>query len=317
MKVIYGIGNLSKASRRPKVATIGVFDGVHRGHQRILRQVVAQARRRGWASAVVTFDDHPTVFLAPFQKTPCLTSLPEKLILLRRAGIQWCYVLRFDREISRMPARKFLDEILLDGVRAASLYVGEDFVFGRGGRGDAAFLRRLSRERAFQLRVVRPFTRRGRVVSSTLVRSLLRRGDLAQASFFLGRRAGFSGKVVRGDGRGKGLGFPTANIRPAHDVLVPDGVYAARAACAPCARAPRAFNGLAYIGRKPTFSNGRRRRVFEVHLLGFRGSLAGKSLEVSLVKKIRSDRRFSGPQPLIAQMRKDAIAAQKILSSAS
>lgn len=308
MKVVYGIGNL-KQEKKPHVLTVGVFDGVHRGHQRILQSVVGEARRRGIPSGVVTFADHPSHFFSSHQKIPALTSLEQKLKFFERGGVDTAYVLYFTSVLARMSAFGFVKKILIDKMGMVALHVGEDFVFGKGARGDIDLLKKLSRSHGFALRILRHLKLRHRIVSSTLIRTLIKKGDLRHAQLFLGRRVSFFGHVVRGEGRGKTLGFPTANMSPHHEVLAPDGIYACVVLCS-----GRPYRGLAYLGTKPTFHNKSGRRSIEVFLFGCDQNLYTKTLEVRLVKKIRGDKKFSSPIKLIAQMKRDRVAATKIFS---
>jgi riboflavin kinase/FMN adenylyltransferase len=191
----------------------------------------------------------------------------------------------------------------------ASLYVGEDFVFGRGARGSVDDLRRFSRRMDFPLHVIRPFEIRGEVVSSTAIRSRIRRGDLAGARKFLGRSVALLGRVVKGEGRGRLIGFPTANIQPEHEVLVPDGIYAAWASCG-----GHAYPAAVYLGMKPTFKTIRKRSI-EIFLIGARRNIYGKMMEVRFVRKVRADRKFPDAQRLIRQIKKDVRQVKNILSS--
>ena len=310
MKVICARGVRLKLLTRPKVATIGVFDGVHRGHRRILGAVVAESKQRGLASAVVTFDDHPTHRLSPFQKIPLLTPLDVKLSLLAREGIDLCYVLRFTDAVASMAPEKFVRRVLLGRVRIASLHIGEDFVFGRRGAGDAVLLEGLAKKFSFRL-IVHPHLKSGRrVVSSTLIRHLLKQGNLGEASSLLGRPVTLKGRVIPGDGRGRVLGFPTANLEPDRDVLLPDGVYATWAVLGATVR-----RSLTYIGTKPTFAPRRTRQSVEVYLFDFDGRLYGRTIEVRFVRLIRPDRRFSCAALLVRRMEADLLAARRLLKN--
>lgn len=312
MKVIYGIGNLSKGPKTSKVIAVGVFDGVHRGHRMILRRVVRQAKKRKAHAAVLTFPFHPACAFMPSQKVPHLTSLEQKLALIEKEGIDCCYVLDFNKAFAAIPAEHFVKDILGKKLKIVALYIGEDFIFGKGARGDKDLLEKLSGRYHFDLHVLKRLRLKRRIVSSTLVRQLVKRGRLEEARYLLGRPVSIFGRVVRGEGRGKKLGFPTANIRPDHDVLVPDGIYAAEAVLN-----NRKFKSAVYIGAKPTFHKKPNNRSIEVFLLGVRKNLYGQKMEVRFVKKVRSDRPFSSPRALVAQIKKDVIAAQKALKNFS
>ncbi|MDD5137252.1 MAG: riboflavin biosynthesis protein RibF [Candidatus Omnitrophica bacterium] len=314
MRTVYGIGPRSRQAAAPlrdKVLTVGVFDGVHRGHRYILGRVVAEARARGLKSAVVTFSFHPSHLVRRHEKTPHLMSLRHKLHYLAEAGVDICYVLDFNRSLAGMSPEDFLARVLIGRMGMVSLYVGEDFVFGRGARGSVNDLRRFCRSMDFSLHVIRPRRISGEVVSSTSIRSQIRRGDLAGAQRFLGRPVALLGRVIRGEGRGRLLGFPTANILAEHEVLVPDGIYAAWALCA-----GRAHPAAVYLGTKPTFDTGDKRHI-EAFLIGARRNVYGKMMEVRFVRRVRSDRRFPDARGLISQIRTDIQKVRSILSSRS
>lgn len=308
MKVVYGIGCLKKNSRKPKVVAVGVFDGVHRGHRLILRQVVREAKRRRLASAVVTFAFHPTHIFNPSQKVPALTSLEHKCELIGAEGIDLCCVINFNKAFASIAPERFIRDILLKKIGMISLYVGEDFVFGKGAQGNVRLLKEFSRKFSFSLHVLKHLKVHNRVVSSTLIRRLVRSGNLPLAEALLGRRVSFSGQVVKGEGRGRSLDFPTANLKPHHEVLVPDGIYATEALLG-----GRIFKSATYIGTKPTFRKKEGARSIEVFIFGFAQDLYGRDIEVRLVKKIRNDRRFPSSRHLIARIKKDVAIAKKIL----
>lgn len=307
MKVIFRHGGPVRGPRGKKIAAIGVFDGVHRGHQKILAHVVREAKERALQSAVVTFFDHPSLLFNPSSKVPALTCLEHKLDYLQKAGIDLCYVLFFDRALAGMGAEDFVRGVLVEEIGVVSLYVGEDFVFGRGCEGNIRLLRRLAQEWRFRLHVLKYLKIKNRIVSSTLIRRLIQCGRLDLAKTFLGRPVSFLGVVVRGEGRGRTLGFPTANILPFHEVLAPCGIWATEAALD-----GKIYPSVTYIGYKPTFHAVSVSRYIEVFLIGARRRLYGKKIEVRFLKKIRNDKKFSSPQDLILQMKDDLAAAKKI-----
>lgn len=312
MKVIYGIGKLERGPAGPKVVAVGVFDGIHRGHQLLLRSVVREARKKGIVSAVVTFDRHPSRILASEKRIPSLVSLEQKLSLIEQLGIDVCYCISFNRFFSSLAPQVFIRDILLKKINMVSLVVGEDFVFGRHARGDMKLLEQLSRQFRFRLRVLKHLVIQKRIVSSTLIRDLLSRGNLRLAKIFLGRGISFVGDVIRGEGRGKQLGFPTANLKLHHDCLVPSGIYASYAMVRGCL-----YKSLTYIGTKPTFPGENIQRNIEVFLIGFNQNIYGKKIEVRLLKKIRDDQRFFSEKALICQIKKDLLSAKKVFSKSS
>lgn len=307
MKVIFGVGNFKTVLKKNKIVTVGVFDGLHRGHQTILRRVVREAKAKRATSVVVTFDFHPSRLLQGRKEILALTTLQDKLALLKKEGIDLCFVVSFNRAFARIPAEKFVKDILLDKIGMLSLYVGEDFVFGRGKRGDVSLLKRFSRKYHFGLRIVRHLKINNRIVSSTRIRSLVSAGLIDEANHLLGRPIFFSGDVVKGDGRGKSLGFPTANIRLSKEILVPHGIYATEVLLE-----GKRIKGLTYIGAKATFFRQQNHRSIEVYLLDFKKNIYGKRIEVRLLKKIRPDRRFVSPETLVRQIKRDLVQARKI-----
>ena len=307
MKVIYGIGNLARGPRIPKVVTVGVFDGVHRGHQMILRKVVKEARERGACSAVVTFALHPSCLMNPTQRIPSLTSLEHKLLYLEKEGIDVCYVIGFSKVFARISPESFIRDILLKKLRMVSFSVGEDFVFGKGARGDKNLLKKMSKRFHFQLHIVKHLKGKRRIVSSTLIRKMIKSGDLDLAKTFLGRPVSLLGEIIKGEGRGKSLGFPTANMEAPHEVLLSNGVYATQALYG-----GRSFKSVTYIGTKPTFKKKRRIRSIEVFLLGFWRNIYGRKMEVRFIKKLRDDRKFPSKEALIVQIKEDIAAVRKI-----
>ncbi|MFH1692633.1 MAG: riboflavin biosynthesis protein RibF [Candidatus Omnitrophota bacterium] len=314
MKVVFGPGALLEKNNKccDKVVAVGVFDGVHRGHQLVLRSVVRDARRHGLRSVVVTFASHPSHYFHPKEKVPALTSLEHKLFFIEKEGIDICYVIDFNESFASLSPEGFIKKTLIDKIGMVSLYVGEDFLFGKGVKGDCKVLEKLRDKFGFRLHVLKHLGLRHRIVSSTLIRNLIKSGRLDLASFFLGRRVSFLGEVVRGEGRGGFLGFPTANIRPHHEVLAPDGIYVTFAFCQ-----GRVFRSLTYIGKKPTFRKKRNVRSIEVYIFGLNKNIYHTPMEVRFIKKIRDDQKFSSQEALVAQMKKDVFAAEKIFKKLS
>lgn len=308
MKVIYGVGARLRGAPCPKVVAVGVFDGVHRGHQKILHSVVAEAQQRRLKSAVVTFSFHPSHLFDPLKKIPHITSLEHKLRLIESAGIDLCYVIYFDKTFARQEPEYFITEVLVRRIGMVSLYVGEDFIFGKEKKGNIHFLKKISKRDSFGLHVLKHRTINNRVVSSTLIRTLIKSGDIARARIFLGRFVSVMGRVVRGEARGRTLGFPTANIRPHHEVLAPDGVYAAQ-----CLYEKRLFPCAAYIGKKPTFKRDPKASSVEVFLFDFEQDLYGKMIEVRFIKKLRGDRKFASQEDLISAIKNDIEDVKKAL----
>lgn len=292
---------------------IGNFDGVHRGHREILRQCCFDAGRRGVDPIVLTFEPHPTRILAPDRAPALITGLDRKLELLALGGVSCAVVQVFDRAFSAQSPREFAREVLR-GLGAKSVYVGENFRFGKDRAGDGHVLTELGRELGFDAVVVRSVGDGDEVISSSRIRAALADGDLALVERLLGRRFDLDGVVVEGDRRGRTLGFPTANLRTAVEALPRDGVYAARVRVL----AERAVDStpewpaVVNLGVRPTFAAG---RSIEAHLLDGGADLYGKTLRVTFVARVRDEQRFDGVDALRAQIERDVVRARELLAS--
>lgn len=287
---------------------MGVFDGVHLGHFVVLRKVVERARAQGVQPAMVTFTGHPKELLLG-HAPPAVTSLEHRLLLFARAGIAATLVLEFTEELRELTAEQFVRRILIEGLGLRELVFGFDSKFGRDRGGNPQSLAPLARALGFAITEVPPLRLGGRAVSSTAVREAVALGDLRAAATMLGRPVSVLGTVVRGDGRGAGLGFPTANLDLHHELHPPEAVYAALARFDEKLR-PAVVN----VGRRPTF-DGTQRQV-EVHLLDCQADLYGKDLEVFFLEKLREERAFPGRAELSAQIRADAARAAEIAAAA-
>ncbi len=289
--------------------TVGVFDGVHLAHQRLIRTAIQLARRLHGTSVVVTFDPDPHRVLQPHDAAPALMSLEARLAHLRALGADWVWVIPFTRRFAQMTALQFAHRILLQRLHAAALVVGETFVFGRNRQGDTHLLRTFGAAHGLRIVEVVPIRRGGAVVSSSRIRRLIADGQLAEARRLLGRPPTLHGVVVRGVGRGRRLGVPTANLRLAPQVLPPRGVYAVAVRHA---GRDASWQGVMNLGVRPTFGPGP--LVCEVHLLEFSGALLGRPVEVSLIARLRSEQRFHTPEALRHQIRRDLLRARRLLS---
>lgn len=299
----------SVARRHPRsIIAFGVFDGLHRGHQALIRELVARARRVGANSVVVTFDPHPQLVLRHKRWPMILTPLPEKEALLAALGVDILGVIRFSRATARMAPAAFVDRVLVRTLAATEVVCGSDCGFGRGRGGDLALLRELGRRRGFKVDQLRPRLHRGAKVSSTAIRRALLAGDLAEANTMLGRPYRMQGRVVAGFRLGRTLGYPTANIRlgDASKLVPADGVYAAVAAIG-----PQRYHGMLYIGSRPTFYG--KRRQIEFHAFGARGRLTGRDITVDVLKFMRPDRRFANPLQLREAITADERAIRRFL----
>ena len=298
MKALFG----KKAAVGPwrwPVMTLGVFDGVHIGHQKVLRETVTWARAQEGESVVVTFDRHPKSVIT-HKHPPMLTSLRHRLILLEKLGVDVCVVLKFDEATAAMPAEDFVREIMHDWLKVRGIIWGFDCRFGRGARGDLRLLEALAPKYNFQVCSVEPVALDGVIVKSTLIREAIMRGDLHAAARMLGRSFSLLGTVVHGDHRGRRLGFPTANLDLHHEVRPPQGVYSCRVRFE-----KKLYRALACIGLRPTFESRVPREVVEVHLLDFDAALYAKDIEVFFVRWLREERKFASVEALIEQMNRD------------
>lgn len=290
---------LAKAVPKGETAlTIGVFDGVHLGHQYLIEKLREKAAREDLLSGVVTFHRHPRLVLSPETKLTYLTSLQERIKLLTSLGVELIVPLSFTPELAQLRAREFV-ALLQSQLRMRVLVIGPDFALGTGREGDAQSLQSLGEELHFSLEVVPPKVWQGEVVSSTAIRHALSQGDMIKASELLGRRFRLAGQVTKGDERGKLLGFPTANlIFDPEQALPADGVYATQAFLS-----ETLYKAVTNIGIRPTFGGGQ--RIVEVHLLDFEGELYGRELDIELVERLRGEIRFASADELKAQITRD------------
>lgn len=291
------------------VVAVGVFDGVHLGHQRLLHQLVEMASSLQAVPAVVTFENHPDQLLHG-QAPPLLCSVPHRLRLLRRAGVERLVLLTFEPRLMNMPAREFAEKVLVKSLRARGLLLGYDSALGKDRAGTPQAFRELGGELGFEVHTGTPFEVDGQPVSSTAIRAAIGSGDLALAHRYLGRFPGAFGTVVHGDARGKKLGFPTANLVPHPAVLPPPGVYAVEAIVDGTARP-----GAANLGTRPTFGGGGGEPLLEVHLLDFDGDLYGREIEVTFRRMMRPERRFANADELREQIHRDVAAVRELLRS--
>lgn len=291
------------------MVTVGTFDGVHRGHWAVLQEIRRRARASGRRSVLVTFHPHPLRIVRPEEAPRLLTTPDEKKEILAESGLDFAVFLRFTRALSDYSPGRFVQEILVERLGVEELVIGYDHGFGREREGDAATLRRIGRERGFAVDVVGPVEAGAEPISSTRIRRAVATGDLAAARAGLGRPYSARGLVVRGDGRGSRLGFPTANLAGlAPDKLLPPaGVYAVRAVLR-----RGSWAGALHLGPRPTFQGAA--PSMEVHLLDFEGDLYGEALRVDFIAPVRGVRRFSGPGDLVAQMERDVARTRAILA---
>jgi riboflavin kinase/FMN adenylyltransferase len=302
MRIVRGLESY-RPDAQPSAVALGVFDGVHLAHRAILGTAVSRARARDLHALACTFDRHPMEVLQPDRAPVAITTLDEKLGLIAETGVDATLVVPFTRELASVEAEAFVKDILLTRMHAREVVVGFNHRFGRGARGDAALLQSLGARLGFQAHVVAPLEVDGVPVSSTEIRAALQRGDVGLAGRFLGRPYGLSGTVTAGAGRGRTLGFPTANIEPDRALLVPRGVYLGRVSVEGRPR-PAVVN----IGVRPTF--GETTVAVEAHLLDFTGDLYGRPVRLDLLDRLREEMRFGSVDELKAQIARDIAAAR-------
>jgi riboflavin kinase/FMN adenylyltransferase len=304
MRVIRDLADVSIA--KDSAVSIGVFDGVHIGHRYLIHKLMKSAEDKGLLSGVVTFDGHPDRVLTPRRDIRYLTTLEEKLTLLGKLGLDVAVVLPFTEELAQTSARDFVLS-LVRRMRMRELWIGPDFALGRDREGNAAYLGTLGQELGFRLEALQPLLHEGEIISSTNIRALLREGRVTEASQLLGRCPTLKGKVTRGARRGQKLGFPTANLTVDEKMMIPaDGIYAARVRWGTANH-----QGVVNIGVRPTFED-HGERIVEAHVLDFTGDLYGQTLEIELIKRLRSERRFESAEELIAQMKEDIAQTRRL-----
>jgi riboflavin kinase/FMN adenylyltransferase len=291
---------------RPTVLTIGSFDGIHLGHQHLIRRVVTRAQEIGAASALVTLHPHPKIVLRPHSPLQYLSTIEERLDWLAPLGLDYAVIFPFSLETSQLRAREFV-QLLLDHLNMKEIFCGADFALGYKREGNLEFLRAMGAQKGFAVTIAEPFVFDGQIISSTRVRDLIGAGDLEEATRLLGRLPSVRGRVVLGDQRGRALGFPTANLAVAERRLIPaNGVYAVRVRIG-----GEWFGGAASIGVRPTFGAGE--RLLEVYILDFDRDIYDQVIEVHFIKRLRDELKFESADALIAQMRRDVAEARAVL----
>lgn len=309
MVVLRHLERVGRRFVRP-VLTLGNFDGVHCGHRAILQRVVERAAELHGSPLALTFEPHPVAVLAPQHAPPLLNDWRMRIEQIVAAGVDNVIVQRFTPAFAAVEAEDFVRRLLVDGLGVTAVIVGHRVRFGHGRRGDAELLQRCGKAQGIEIEIVGPIDVDGSVVSSSAIRRAVADGNLAQARALLGRSHTVSGRVVHGYHRGRGLGFPTANLALARVVLPPDGVYAVRA------RVGTVWQpGVANLGFAPTFEEAR--RSLEVHLLDFDQPLYGRRLDVAFEARLRGEKKFANVQALVEQIRADVGQARRVLAEPS
>jgi riboflavin kinase/FMN adenylyltransferase len=285
------------------VATIGNYDGVHLGHQAIVRSVVESARRGGHTSVLITFEPHPLSVVAPERRPRQIQTRRQKLESLEATGLDGVLILPFDTELASLSGEEFFSRILSGPLRFSAIHVGSSFRFGRHRIGDVELLRTIGKDQGFEVVGVAPVRVGDHVVSSSTVRKLVEDGEVRPAHEMLGRPFSVAGEVVEGDGRGTAMRFPTANVDAETELLPHRGVYVTETVALATRHA-----SVSNVGIRPTFNGGG--VVVETHLLSYEGDLYGERIEVRFLERLRDERRFSGPEELADQIARDRAAAE-------
>lgn len=321
MQIFTGIEAFKQTPHRPLILALGHFDGLHLGHQKILQRTIEDAKERNAASAVFTFQEHPQRILRPDLPPPVpILSSDHKLFLLEQLGAEVCFFIPFTKEFSKIEADVFVREILVKHLGIQKILLGYNARFGHERKGSPALMNELAQQLKFDFEEIGPVEVQGEAVSSSRIRNLLASGYLEHAAACLGRPFSIMGEVVPGEGRGKELGFPTANLEAAQQPLLPFGVYPVRVReitkqrgsdPALWAQTPSAvYEGVLNYGLRPTFGSGSK-PVLEAFLFDFKGNLYGKTLEVFFYPRLRPEKSFPGAEALKEQISRDVKAARR------
>ncbi|MDT8422909.1 MAG: bifunctional riboflavin kinase/FAD synthetase [Desulfuromonadales bacterium] len=308
MRIIRTLENLTGALRNP-VMTIGNFDGVHLGHRELFRRVVTRAAEYDGDAVVLTFDPHPLKIIAPQRAPRLINTRDEKERLIAASQVDVLLDLPFNAALSALTAEEFISRVLVEQVGVRHIIVGFDYAFGAGRRGDIELLSRLGEQCRFGVEVVKPVGTDDEVYSSTRIRRMVGAGQVAEVVAYLGRHYSLKGTVVAGVGRGKQLGFPTANLATEKELIPADGVYAVKVCLDGVIH-----DGVVNIGRTPTFAAGR--YTIEAHLFGLDADLYGKSLRVYFIERLRDEKRFADPLALTQAIATDVERAKELLQGA-
>jgi riboflavin kinase/FMN adenylyltransferase len=287
--------------------TLGIFDGLHLGHQRILRRVIERAERINGTSCVVTFDPHPREILSPDTAPDLLTSTKKKVELIEALGVDAVCLIRFTPEFAKVEARPFVRDFLIETLHTKVIVEGYDWRFGKGREGDVDLLREMGKENGYEVEQLDGLTIGEDIVSSTLIRGLVLKGGLDRAAECLGRKYSITGDIVEGSHLGREIGFPTANIEPHHEAIPPNGIYAVWVDVAGMRKA-----GTLNIGVRPTVTE-EKKRTIEVHIMDFYQDIYNEEIEITFVERLRDEQKFSSLEALTDQIKKDVEKARKVL----
>jgi len=305
MKTLYSLKGL-KGMIAPSVVTVGVFDGVHIGHKKVITQLLKEAKAYKLKPVVITFDPHPAKLLKQRGRVLMLSSLQHRLRLLEELGVELCVVIDFNRKFIEKDAETFLRGLLVNKLNMEKFVIGDKFSFGRERLRNAMRLRSMSKKLGFQVRIIRSKRYQSAAISSSIIRHLIEKGKLNIASRLLARPVSVLGTVIHGRKRGRIIGFKTANIDPHHEAIPPSGVYAVYSRIG-----KSIYKSVLNIGTRPTFNE--KDPSIEVHIFDINRDLYGKDIEVSFVKRIRSEKKFENEDILRAQIIRDSIIAKRLL----
>ncbi len=311
MKLYRSFLELAGHPHKKLVMALGNFDGVHIGHQALIKATLEMAQKLDGIPGILTFHPHPLKVLFPEQAPPMLVTVEEKIKIISNIGAEVILLAPFTKEFSALPPSEFVREILFEILQVSGIVVGYNYTFGRGGVGNPELLKELGVKYGFQVEVVAPVEVNGEIVSSTLVREYLLEGQIEKATSLLGYSPFLKGKVIDGEKRGRLLGFPTANVAILPELLIPaNGVYAVKVKVG-----QNNYQGVANIGVKPTFHLHSQTRSVEVNIFDFNQDIYGQEIEVIFVARLRGEKAFNGVDELTKQIQADAGQARELLTS--
>lgn len=290
------------------VCTVGMYDGIHLGHKKIIKSVVSKAIQSNGTSIVITFRKHPFKVLNSHYHLPILTLPNQKLELLEELGVDVCILMNFNKNISQLTAQNWIKEILWKQIHIKDIFIGRDSYFGKGKKGTEKLLKQYGKELGFNTHIVNTVRKDKEPISSTIIRNYLFEGKISKAKQMLGRDYSVIGKVVKGSGKGRKLGFPTANLEQTEQCLPKKGVYAVKVILN-----GKIINAVANIGERPTIHKKKRKLVLEVHLFKKNLELYDKTIEVIFIKRLRNELEFENTSLLTAQIKKDVVKTRNIL----
>jgi riboflavin kinase / FMN adenylyltransferase len=309
MEILRSIIEL-ESLRGPLFLAIGVFDGVHLGHQAVISTATSHARSADGTPLVVTFDPHPVKVLRPHHAPHLLTATQHKIALIRDLGVEHLLVINFDKIFAAISPEKFVGELLAHSRPLREICVGHEWSFGKDRRGNLGLLKSLGAQFDFNVVGIEPVMVSGEVVSSTAIRQAVEKGDFPKAAEMLGREYTILGTVTRGDNLGKKIGFPTANLSAHSEQFPPNGVYLAEAWIRGVS-----YHGVINLGCRPTVSSGKSERVLEIHLLDFNRDIYGQDVEVRFVSYLRPERKFDSVEALVQQIQIDVRRASELCAT--